>query len=161
MEEKTNENTEVAENSALQNEDKQEVSAEQVIADKNAGVVVKKERILSIDRFRGFCMFLMACSFIFPLFSCFDFLAPVVEHGDKGFQILPGISFADLFAAMFIFVIGLTICKSIKDFKFCLEFLLPICLPQCSSLLLALQFAKALKQGKKNLEQQEHISNLR
>lgn len=114
MEEKTNEKTEVAENSALQNEDKQEVSAEQVIADKNAGVVVKKERILSIDRFRGFCMFLMACSFIFPLFSCFDFLAPVVEHGDKGFQILPGISFADLFAAMFIFVIGLTICKSFK-----------------------------------------------
>ena len=71
-------------------------------------------RILSIDRFRGICMFLMVCSFIFPLFACFDFLKPVVEHGDKGFQILPGISFADLFAAMFIFVIGLTISKSFK-----------------------------------------------
>lgn len=75
----------------------------------------KSERILSIDRFRGLCMFLMVCSFIFPLFSCFDFLAPIVEHGDGGFQVLPGISFADLFAAMFIFVIGLTIVKSFKS----------------------------------------------
>lgn len=75
----------------------------------------KSERVLSIDRFRGLCMFLMVCSFIFPLFSCFDFLAPVVEHGSGGFQVLPGISFADLFAAMFIFVIGLTIVKSFKS----------------------------------------------
>lgn len=75
----------------------------------------KKERILSIDRSRGICMFLMACSFFLPLFSCFDFLAPVVEHGEAGFQILPGVSFADLFAAMFIFVIGLTIVRSFKS----------------------------------------------
>ena len=75
----------------------------------------KKERILSIDRFRGIYMFLMVCSFILPLFSCFDFLAPVVEHGAEGFQILPGVSFADLFAAMFIFVIGLTMVRSFKS----------------------------------------------
>ena len=75
----------------------------------------KTERILSIDRFRGLCMFLMVCSFILPIFSCFNFLAPIVEHGDAGFQVLPGISFADLFAAMFIFVIGLTIVKSFKS----------------------------------------------
>lgn len=74
----------------------------------------KTERILSIDRFRGLCMFLMVCSFILPIFSCFNFLAPIVEHGDAGFQVLPGISFADLFAAMFIFVIGLTIVKNFK-----------------------------------------------
>ena len=36
----------------------------------------KGERLLSIDRFRGLCMFLMVCSFILPIFSCFNFLAP-------------------------------------------------------------------------------------
>ena len=75
----------------------------------------KGERLLSIDRFRGLCMFLMVCSFILPIFSCFNFLAPIIEHGADGFQVLPGVSFADLFAAMFIFVIGLTICKSFKS----------------------------------------------
>ena len=74
-----------------------------------------KERILSIDRFRGLCMFAMVCSFIFGIFSAFGFLAPIVEHGEGGFQVLPGISFADLFAAMFIFVIGLTMVKSFKS----------------------------------------------
>ena len=75
----------------------------------------KGERLLSIDRFRGLCMFLMVCSFILPIFSCFNFLAPIIEHYPNGFQVLPGVSFADLFAAMFIFVIGLTICKSFKS----------------------------------------------
>ena len=74
-----------------------------------------KERILSIDRFRGLCMFAMVCSFIFGIFSAFGFLAPIVEHGEGGFQVLPGVSFADLFAAMFIFVIGLTMVKSFKS----------------------------------------------
>lgn len=71
-------------------------------------------RLLSIDRFRGLCMFLMVCSFVLPLFSAFDFLAPIVEHGANGFQVIPGVSFADLFAPMFIFVIGLTMVKSFK-----------------------------------------------
>ena len=74
-----------------------------------------KERILSIDRFRGLCMFAMVCSFVFGIFSAFGFFAPIIEHGDGGFQVLPGVSFADLFAAMFIFVIGLTMVKSFKS----------------------------------------------
>ena len=72
------------------------------------------QRILSIDRFRGICMFAMVCSFIFGLFASFSALAPIIEHGTNGFQILPGVSFADLFAPMFIFVIGLTIVPSFK-----------------------------------------------
>ena len=74
-----------------------------------------KERILSIDRFRGLCMFAMVCSFVFGIFSAFGFFAPIIEHGEAGFQVLPGVSFADLFAAMFIFVIGLTMVKSFKS----------------------------------------------
>lgn len=74
-----------------------------------------KERILSIDRFRGLCMFAMVCSFVFGIFSSFGFFAPIIEHGEGGFQVLPGVSFADLFAAMFIFVIGLTMVKSFKS----------------------------------------------
>lgn len=74
-----------------------------------------KERILSIDRFRGLCMFAMVCSFVFGIFSAFGFFAPIIEHGEGGFQVLPGVSFADLFAAMFIFVIGLTMVKSFKS----------------------------------------------
>lgn len=75
----------------------------------------KQARILSIDRFRGICLFALVCSFILPLFGAFEFLAPYVEHDKKGFQILPGVSFADLFAPMFIFVIGLTMIKSFKS----------------------------------------------
>ena len=74
-----------------------------------------KERILSIDRFRGLCMFAMVCSFVFGIFSAFGFFAPVIDHAPDGFQVLPGVSFADLFAAMFIFVIGLTMVKSFKS----------------------------------------------
>ena len=97
---KENENTKT-ENKNQQNENQKQNST--------------KERILSIDRFRGLCMFAMVCSFIFGIFSAFGFLAPIVEHGEGGFQVLPGISFADLFAAMFIFVIGLTMVKSFKS----------------------------------------------
>ena len=74
-----------------------------------------KERILSIDRFRGICMFAMVCSFIFGMFSAFEGLGPLINHDANGFQILPGVSFADIFAPMFIFVIGLTICRSFKS----------------------------------------------
>lgn len=79
----------------------------------------KSERILSIDRFRGLCMFAMVCSFILGIFAAFSPLAPVFEHFKPGsnngaFQVLPGVSFADLFAPMFIFVIGLTMVSSFK-----------------------------------------------
>lgn len=84
-------------------------------AESSAAVPEKKERILSIDRFRGICIFGMVCQFIMPLFAAFAPLAPIFEHDDAGFQILPGVSFADLFAAMFIFVIGLTLIKSFQS----------------------------------------------
>ncbi len=74
-----------------------------------------KERILSIDRFRGICMFAVICSFMLGIFPAFAGLKPILGHGADGFQVLPGISFADLFAAMFIFVIGLTIVQSFKS----------------------------------------------
>ena len=89
-----------------------EVKQSEVITTSNSKT---KERLISIDRFRGLCMFLMVCSFIFGAFTCFEPLAPLIEHGSKGFQVLPGISIADLFAPMFIFVIGLTIVKSFKS----------------------------------------------
>lgn len=78
-----------------------------------------KERFLSIDRFRGFCMFFMFLSYLLPLFSAFEFLSPLVEHykdiNSKVIQILPRVSFSDLFAPMFIFCVGLTIVKSFKS----------------------------------------------
>lgn len=75
----------------------------------------KKERILSIDRFRGLCILGMVCQFIMPLFASLAPLAPIFEHDADGFQILPGVSFADLFAAMFIFVVGLTMIRSFQS----------------------------------------------
>lgn len=74
-----------------------------------------KERILSIDRFRGLCMFAMVCSFVFGALGAFEVLTPLIGHGAEGFQVLPGVSFADLFAPMFIFVIGLTMVRSFKS----------------------------------------------
>ena len=74
-----------------------------------------KERILSIDRFRGLCMFAMVCSFVFGTLGAFEVLTPLIGHGAEGFQVLPGVSFADLFAPMFIFVIGLTMVRSFKS----------------------------------------------
>ena len=102
-----NENATEINNSLAQKEEKQ-LKKE---SNDNAG----NTRILSIDRFRGICMFAVICSFMFGIFPAFEFLAPVLGHGAEGFQILPGVSFADLFAAMFIFVIGLTIVKSFKS----------------------------------------------
>lgn len=102
--------------------EKSDVIIEEVLKDekmefraKTESQTEKKERILSIDRFRGLCILLMVCSFILSIFSAFDFLGPIVKHHDDGFQILPGVSFADIFAPMFIFVIGLTIVKSFNS----------------------------------------------
>lgn len=93
--------------------------AEKETKTQSTNAAVKSERILSIDRFRGICMFLMVCSFILPFFGVFEFLEPYMSHANKegvgGFQILPGVAFADLFAAMFIFVIGLTTVRSFKS----------------------------------------------
>ena len=101
-----------------------------------------KERILSVDRFKGFCMFMLALSIIVPLFgnNLFKgdfgtFLGSLFMHapgsganngalivlpgvmipGVNGNIQTPGVSFADLFAPMFIFAIGLTIIPSFKS----------------------------------------------
>lgn len=102
-----------------------------------------KERILSIDRFRGLCMFMMALSIFMPMFSNSlftgefgTFLGSLFQHApssgtDSGgaFIILPGnttpwpdvfrglagVSLADIFAPMFIFAIGLTILQSFRS----------------------------------------------
>lgn len=76
----------------------------------------KQERIVSIDRFRGLCMFVMVISFFLGAFGdTFLKWSKLFEHGAEGFQVLPGVAFADLFAPMFIFVIGLTFVKSFKS----------------------------------------------
>lgn len=90
-------------------------SVEKTETKKSDGGTKVKERILSIDRFRGLCMFAMVCSFIFGALGAFEALEPLIGHGAKGFQVLPGVSFADLFAPMFIFVIGLTMVRSFKS----------------------------------------------
>ncbi|WPL38185.1 hypothetical protein [Malacoplasma iowae] len=102
-----------------------------------------KERILSVDRFKGFCMFMLALSIIVPLFghNLFvgdfgTFLGSLFKHapndgsdskgaliilpgvntpGINGSANIPGVSFADLFAPMFIFAIGLTIIPSFRS----------------------------------------------
>ncbi len=114
-------------NQTIENEKKQEKQDEEIIENlqvdekqnndykQDAKPAKTKERILSIDRFRGLCFFAFVCSYILPLFGVFDFLTPYVEHDKNGFQILPGVSFADLFVPMFIFVIGLTIIRSFKS----------------------------------------------
>lgn len=90
-------------------------SVEKTETKKSDGGTKVKERILSIDRFRGLCMFAMVCSFIFGALGAFEALKPLIGHGAEGFQVLPGVSFADLFAPMFIFVIGLTMVRSFKS----------------------------------------------
>lgn len=90
-------------------------SVEKTETKKLDGGTKVKERILSIDRFRGLCMFAMVCSFVFGALGAFEVLTPLIGHGAEGFQVLPGVSFADLFAPMFIFVIGLTMVRSFKS----------------------------------------------
>lgn len=113
------ENNEVVDEKVSVDKTEKVVATKQKESTKSSTTTSTHERILSIDRFRGICMFLMVCSFILPLFGAFEFLAPYMEHANKegigGFQILPGVAFADLFAAMFIFVIGLTTVKSFKS----------------------------------------------
>ncbi len=84
--------------------------------EQNTNESTQSKRIISIDRFRGLCMFVIVISFFLDVFEdTFAKWAPIFEHGESGFQILPGIAFADIFAPMFIFVIGLTYVKSFKS----------------------------------------------
>lgn len=82
--------------------------------------VIGKPRSLGIDRLRGICMFFMIGSFILGVFEDFwpgfEKIVPYIAHAqDGGKQLLPGIAFADLFAPLFIFVIGLTFVKSFRS----------------------------------------------
>ena len=116
LQQESPENNISADENVVVRENKKSIAKKQNKKEKDLkGESEVKERILSIDRFRGFCMLLMVCSFILGIFSAFDFFAPVIDHAPNGFLILPGVSFADLFAAMFIFVIGLTMVKSFKS----------------------------------------------
>lgn len=88
----------------------------------NMDITPKKERLLSIDRLRGLCMFGMVCSVILPMLEkAFSFLGPLLDHytvhrtDNNVFNLLPNVSLADIFAPIFIFVIGLTMILSFKS----------------------------------------------
>lgn len=71
------------------------------------------KRLLSIDRFRGLCIVCMLCQGLFGVFEeTFESWSLLFEHGEDGFQILPGVAFADIFAPCFIFIVGLTFTRS-------------------------------------------------
>lgn len=85
-----------------------------------SNTVKKKERVWSIDRLRGICMFAMACSFFMPLFAdAFAPMLPMMAHFNGStegvWMVLPGMSFADMFAPTFIFVIGLSMVYSYRS----------------------------------------------
>lgn len=84
-------------------------------------------REVSIDRLRGLCIFIMVGSVLLGMFGdTFMAIGGLFQHGDKGWQVVPGnanfvnggysgIAFADVFAPLFIFVIGLTYCDSFRS----------------------------------------------
>ena len=71
------------------------------------------KRVTAVDRLRGLCMILVILQFALgAMGSTFESWAPILEHGDDGFQVLPGVAFADLFAPCFIFIVGMTLTRS-------------------------------------------------
>ena len=109
-------NSTQAENAVETTSKKQKPAKKEKVVKTNTSSQKTSARILSIDRFRGLCMFVMVISFFMgAMGDTFAKWAPIFEHGAKGFQILPGVAFADIFAPMFIFVIGLTYVKSFKS----------------------------------------------
>lgn len=85
-----------------------------------------ENRIVSIDRMRGICIFIMVGSVLLGMFGdTFAAIKGLYRHGAEGWQLVAGnaafvnggysgIAFADIFAPLFIFVIGLTLCSSFK-----------------------------------------------
>ena len=75
---------------------------------------------------RGICIFIMVGSVLLSMFGdTFKAIAGLYGHGASGWQVVAGnahfvnggysgIAFADVFAPLFIFVIGLTFCSSFK-----------------------------------------------
>lgn len=78
----------------------------------------QSKRILSIDRFRGFCVF---CMLIFQFLKNFDnlgILSRLADHSlENGIVILPGMTLADIIAPTFIFAIGLTFTLSFTKWQ--------------------------------------------
>jgi hypothetical protein len=79
---------------------------------------LKKERILSIDRFRGLCMFFLVLTGFMGIFPQLDVLNVLYSHDAAvGFNVFPGVTLADMFAPYFIFVMGLSAVKSFESYK--------------------------------------------
>lgn len=79
---------------------------------------VKRERMLSIDRFRGLCMFFLVLSGFMGVFPQLDVLQVLYSHeASVGFNVFSGITLADMFAPYFIFVMGLSAIKSFNSYK--------------------------------------------
>lgn len=111
-------------NDGIQNS---EVYENVLSAEKNADSPTGADsRVLSIDRMRGICIFIMVGSVLLSMFGdTFKAIAGLYGHGASGWQVVAGnahfvnggysgIAFADVFAPLFIFVIGLTFCSSFK-----------------------------------------------
>lgn len=74
---------------------------------------LSSKRVTAVDRLRGLCMVLVIFQFALgALGSTFESWAPLIEHGGDGFQVLPGVAFADLFAPCFIFIVGMTLTRT-------------------------------------------------
>lgn len=111
-------------NDGIQNS---EVYENVLSAEKNADSPTGADsRVLLIDRMRGICIFIMVGSVLLSMFGdTFKAIAGLYGHGASGWQVVAGnahfvnggysgIAFADVFAPLFIFVIGLTFCSSFK-----------------------------------------------
>ena len=111
-------------NDGIQNS---EVYENVLSAEKNADSPTGADsRVLSIDRMRGICIFIMVGSVLLSMFGdTFKAIAGLYGHGASGWQVVAGnahfvnggysgIAFADVFAPLFIFVIGLTFCSRFK-----------------------------------------------
>lgn len=79
--------------------------------------IIAPQRLLSIDRLRGICIFLYLCSVVLGSFESLQFFQPIISHDPNiGWLILPNMTFADLFAPIFIFIVGLTFCKGMSSY---------------------------------------------
>lgn len=82
------------------------------------GALKTTNRIKSIDRFRGFCVFAMLIFQFLKNFPSLGILSRLAEHSlEKGIVILPGMTLADIIAPAFIFAIGLTFALSFNKWQ--------------------------------------------
>lgn len=94
-----------------------EKTATAVKAPENA-LKPQRERIMSIDRFRGAVIFSMIFFQMLKDFKGLELLSRIAEHDhEKGIEILPGMMLADVIAPMFMFAIALTIKSSYESRK--------------------------------------------